>query len=1011
LRELSFRERKLKEREKGSEVMQRSCKKTGTVLAVMFVLVLGCGKDVRPVESGDEGFPFASFRNVPGVTAQEIAAIEALWERYDYFVYGVDHTIEAFPVYAEQKNGNGKYAVGGYAARLCVLLTELFGIPFVPTLYSDDWDNLLAEFENGNVHFMGDLMFTEERKDTHFMTTTIAERLLTAFQIEGVDSITEIAKSRPPRLAFPHDFILRYDFMDLAEYAYEMVFTDDYAHAYRLISGGEVDAFVAMNTAEPTMSGYGNVVSETFSPLVFAPVSLATQNRDLIPIISVVQKMLDNGGRFHLARLYSLGQYDYIRNKLSEQLSGEERKYIRNNPIVKIASEVDNYPLSFYNDKDGEYQGVSFDILKELSLITGLSFEIGKAMDMGAGFRDLTEMVENNEASFIPYLRRSKEREERFLFTEVPIIKDYPVLISKSEFPNVNFNELSDVTVGLVRGSVHSELFKRWFVNDAHFREYDNLDDAFRALERGKVDMLMSGATYFLSMENYKELAGYKINVAFDHQYDLSIGLNKNEAILCAILDKALQLIDLETIAGNWMNKRFDYRAKMMAARLPWLIGAITLSLIVLSLILVMFLRSLSEEKRLVKLVEEKTIEARSASEAKSRFIANMSHEMRTPMNVIVGLTDLMLEEDDISGKTKETLKKINTAGVTLTGLINDVLDISKVEAGKMDLIPVEYDVPSLLNDIITLNMIRIREKPVAFRLEVDGDLPCTLYGDDLRVKQILNNLLSNAFKYTDQGTVVLKIGCRFDANSSAANSVWVFFSVSDSGIGIHKEDLEKLFTDYHQVDTQANRKIEGTGLGLSITKRFVELMDGEITAQSEYGRGSIFRVRIRQGFVDHKIVSKETLENLNSFNYSAKKKKDEKRLVRADLSHAAVLVVDDFPSNLDVAAGMLCKYKMRVDCVTSGREAVDLIGAGKPVYDVLFMDHMMPGMDGMEAVALIRAIDTEYAKKVPIIALTANAVTGSEEMFLSNGFNAFLAKPLSVVALDSVVRQWIRKQ
>jgi PAS domain S-box-containing protein len=594
--------------------MRNIIKMAGTVLAVVFVLIVvsACGKstglpvETQPPTLGGEQSPFVSFRDIPGVTDEEISAIEALRERYTHFVYGADHTTEAFPVYLGQDN-EGEYAVGGYAARLCEWLTYLFDIPFVPRLYPNDWDNLLAEFGFGNVHFMGDLMYTEERKDTHFMTTTISERSLTAFQIEGVNSVTEIAKSRPPRLAFPHYSILRYNFMDLAEYAYEIVLADNYDHAYQLLSGGEVDAFIAMNTAEPTMNRYGNVVSQTFYPLVFASVSLATQTRDLIPIIAVVQKALDNGGRFHLTQLYNRGRYDYIRSKLFERLSGEERDYIRNNPIVKIASEADNYPLSFYNDKDGEYQGVSFDVLKEIQLITGLSFDIVKAMDMGAGFSDLADMVESNEASLIPYLRRSKEREARFLFTEVPIIRDYPVLISKSELPNVQFNEFSDVTVGLVRGAIHSELFKRWFPNVASIKEYDNLDSAFRTLERGRVDMLMSGATYFLSMENYKELAGYKINVAFDHIYDLSIGLNKNETILCAILDKAMQFIDLEAISGNWMNKRFDYRKKMMEARMPWLIGAITLSLVVLSLILVMFFRSRGEGKRLKKLVMEKT--------------------------------------------------------------------------------------------------------------------------------------------------------------------------------------------------------------------------------------------------------------------------------------------------------------------------------------------------------------------------------------------------------------------
>jgi signal transduction histidine kinase/CheY-like chemotaxis protein len=400
--------------------------------------------------------------------------------------------------------------------------------------------------------------------------------------------------------------------------------------------------------------------------------------------------------------------------------------------------------------------------------------------------------------------------------------------------------------------------------------------------------------------------------------------------------------------------------------------------------------------------------EAETASEAKSRFIANMSHEMRTPMNVIVGLTDLMLEEEDISDNVKDELRKINIAGNTLMGLINDVLDISKIEAGRQDLNPDHYDVASLLNDIITLNMIRIEEKPIAFKLDINDDLPKSLFGDGLRVKQILNNLLGNAFKYTERGTVTLGVSSQREGLHKG-NSMLVSFYISDTGIGIREEDIKKLFTDYNQVDTRANRKIEGTGLGLSITKKLVEMMDGEITVESEYGKGSIFRVRIRQGFVTDTPITKEILENLRAFCYTDRKMQAQGKFIRQNLSYAKVLVVDDFPSNLDVAAGMLRKYKMQVDCTTSGREAVDHIAAGEPVYDAIFMDHMMPGMDGIEATVKIRALGTKYAKSIPIIALTANAVAGSEQMFLDKGFNAFLPKPFNVMALDSIVQRWVR--
>jgi PAS domain S-box-containing protein len=400
--------------------------------------------------------------------------------------------------------------------------------------------------------------------------------------------------------------------------------------------------------------------------------------------------------------------------------------------------------------------------------------------------------------------------------------------------------------------------------------------------------------------------------------------------------------------------------------------------------------------------------EARNASEAKSHFVANMSHEMRTPMNVIVGLTDLMLEETNVPGPIKETLKKINTAGNTLMDLINDILDISKIEAGKLELTPVRYDLASLLNDIITLNIIRIQDKPITFKLDIDENLPCTLFGDDLRVKQILNNLLSNAFKYTKKGSVTLGVDS-WREGAHALGDVWVYFYISDTGIGIHKEDVAKLFSDYNQVDTRANRKIEGTGLGLSITKKFVELMDGDITVESEYGKGTTFRARIRQGLVTEAPLGRETVESLSNFTYSDKKKDGREKLVRPDLSYARVLVVDDFPTNLDVAEGMLRKYKIQVDCVTNGQEAIDLISAGKPVYDAIFMDHMMPELDGVQTTMVIRMLGNDYARNLPIIALTANAVAGNEQMFLNNGFNAFLAKPFNVKNLDVIIQRWVR--
>ena len=398
---------------------------------------------------------------------------------------------------------------------------------------------------------------------------------------------------------------------------------------------------------------------------------------------------------------------------------------------------------------------------------------------------------------------------------------------------------------------------------------------------------------------------------------------------------------------------------------------------------------------------------AETNSKSKSNFLAGMSHEMRTPLNAIIGLSDLAVETEGLNSEVKSNLEKIYSSGETLLNIVNDILDISKIEAGKLELLMSEYDIPSLINDTITQNILRTGEKPITFVLNISADLPAMLYGDELRIKQIFNNILSNAFKYTKEGTV--EFGIRSEPAAAESGMVWITAWVKDTGVGIRPEDMAKLFNDYSQVDLKANRTVEGTGLGLAITKKMTELMGGTVTVESEYGKGSVFTVLIKQKVISGRTIGEDVAKNLMDFKYTDNKRKRGARLSYVKIPYAKVLVVDDNITNLDVAKGLLKPYGMRVDCVVSGQDAIDAVRREKVIYDAIFMDHMMPRMDGLEALRHIRKIDTDYARSVPIIALTANAITGNEEMFLQSGFQAFLAKPIDLPRLDEVIHNLVR--
>jgi signal transduction histidine kinase/HPt (histidine-containing phosphotransfer) domain-containing protein/FixJ family two-component response regulator len=378
------------------------------------------------------------------------------------------------------------------------------------------------------------------------------------------------------------------------------------------------------------------------------------------------------------------------------------------------------------------------------------------------------------------------------------------------------------------------------------------------------------------------------------------------------------------------------------------------------------------------------------ASKAKSVFLARMSHEIRTPLNAIIGLSELAQREYG-NLKAREYLVSIKHAGSSLLRIVNDILDFTKIESDKMSINVAPYDSGSLLNDVLTIFRIRIAKKDIVFTADIAPSVPCAMSGDFGRIKQILLNLLSNAEKYTEKGFVKFSVSGKREAEGI----VKLTFIIEDSGIGIKQEDMAKLFSDFTRIDEKRNSAIEGTGLGLPIARSLCRAMGGDLAVTSIYGTGSIFAATLTQEVDDWTPVG-----------------------LIADASHddgpfkatfaapgAELLIVDDFATNLLVAEGLIRPYQVKVHTCMNGREAVKMVQSHS--FDLVMMDHMMPEMDGVEATAAIRALGGRYAT-MPIIALTANVVSGMRKMFMENGFDDFLAKPIDVAHLDAILQKWV---
>ncbi|MDR0302147.1 MAG: transporter substrate-binding domain-containing protein, partial [Treponema sp.] len=1389
---------------------------TGIILLVAVLSSFsGCSKVPFGRKAQTDGeWKYHSFRDIPGVTRDEIEAVEKLKGHRDSFVYGMIQSVEAF--YDE----NGE--INGFSVLLCKALSKLFDIPFNVEIY--EWGDLLAAFEIGEIDFAGDLTPIEERKLKYYMTDPIAQRAVKIIRLANSVPISEIEKTRPPRFVFYKDSTTYNRIVSLNKYdSMEAVFANDYKTIYDTLKSGQADAFLEEYHVEAAFDIYGDVIVEDFFPLTYSVVSMTARNPELEAIISLVQKALEDDLFQYLSGLYTQGYHAYLKRKLFTQLTEEEHAYIQSNPIVRVVAEGGNYPVSFYNIHDGEWQGISYDILRRTAAMTGITFETVNGRD--AAWSDLLRMLEKGEVSMSADLSSTNDLKGRFLWSK-PYILERLALLTRSSFHDIQDGEIMDLRIGMVGGKLAAEVFPKWFPNHSNFVNYKNSDNVIDALVNGEIDTIMGRMTRLMAITNYYELTGYKANFVFDDVFETSFGFNRDEVVLCSIINKAMRIIDVDKITNSWQNKTYDYKTALEKARLPWLIGVTALLVCVSALMVVLlfrirnennktkslshwyesildaiplpltvismdknltlvntaslnavgktkegligkpckvwdvgiceseksclacatrgekltyfsvdglsyqantellkdlngksagiirvvqditdiermakeqadaariqsehnrtrlvldamplacflldsnfqlsdineaavkmfaldetnksiinfwdyspkyqpdgslsvdsasanmkkafdkgktvfkwihqlhdgtpipvevtlaridlggtpymagYMRDLREHNKMMSEIEQRNnllsagnssallllgatdersldssimnslkvighyvtadrvqfwrrdlvdgklclnllyewttilgrqkarnagdkiyfdgitewsgllkqgvvingpfsglsenmktalgsrdiksvliipliiddniwgffslvdcanehlfsedeatamrsvglmilnsilrnetdkklvaamTEAQSANQAKSSFLANMSHEIRTPMNTIMGITEILMQDEHLNNDAEEGLNRIYNSCNLLLGIINDILDFSRIEAGKLEIISEPYDVASLINDSTQLNKLRFANSPVEFKLQVDENIPETLVGDELRLRQILNNLLSNAFKYTHHGEVKLSVS----AETGDGDGVILVFVVSDTGQGMTAEQISRLFNRFTRFNIETNRKIEGAGLGLSITQNLITMMNGSIHVKSEPEKGSVFTVCLPQRHSgSSSVLSKELVENLNQRRAAGAAQVKRTQIIRKYMPYGSVLIVDDTEANLYVAELLMSPYGLKIDTADSGQEAIDRIKSGN-VYDIIFMDHMMPMMDGMEAVKIIRGL--QYS--APIIALTANAIVGQADIFLTNGFDDFISKPMDMRVLDMSLNKYI---
>ena len=561
------------------------------LLLILLFIPSGCTTHRGSQNWDGSSLSFANFRDVPGITEEEIAAILALQETREYLVYGVSYSTEAF----QTEDGE----IGGFARLFAEWLSSFFEIEVRMRHY--EFAHLIQALDEGVVDLGGGLLISEERRENYYLAGPVVERSFAYFRLKESPPFSHIRVGDISSVAFLRDSeTIPMVLPTLPLEHLTIQYVPYIADVYQLLRNDAMDGFIHLSTARVYFEQMDDVVMDLFHPPLFASVAVLTKDSELAPLISVLQKSLTQEQLRYLTELHSQGEREYIRHTLWSRFTDEEKQFLQEQENISLAAKYSNYPVSFYNQHEGEWQGISFDILQEISLLTDLEFTI--VNDVNTPRAELLEMLRRGEARMLSELTLQEGVREDFLWTDGRIMSDRPVLISDAAHHPIQLNEILYLDIGLVTDTVYGNLFQNWFPYANNIIEYSTEEAAFYGLIHNEVDMLMLSEASLLNLTNYREFPGYKANFTFQYDIHSAFGFHLDEELLRSIIDKSLEVIETEVIITRWMRKTFDYRALIWQAQLPWIISAVVLFAFVLVLLIVLLHRKTAENRRLWKI-------------------------------------------------------------------------------------------------------------------------------------------------------------------------------------------------------------------------------------------------------------------------------------------------------------------------------------------------------------------------------------------------------------------------